>query len=603
MLAVAGLALQGCGGDDDERVRVETVEVPVEVPADPEIVEVPVEVPDDSGLEGVQQRAADAAMAAKMASDDAAADAMAAMDATASLATMQTGAMSGMMAYEAKKAADGAMMAYMDAKAASDAAAMATTTEAATEEAVKAEAAQGKAEMYAMTADEKSMGAVKYAMMELMIDGTMKSVGETMIDAMAPKTEVTAGSGADAQTTITGLAGMPMTTGDATDGQVGIAADLAAGTKYQPFTVGAEMRDDLEIGKDVDSADDMARLRIITAYADTQMVNVYAAPGTAATHLSDEEGTVKVADADGAVLTETTLVDTTTEKRTLRLRPVGMFYESGDGTVNFPTDPPTTVDDTAAANMAIDPDTKAKQVYSFVNTAADGDPTVYVVLSQTTATTTAGTTSTVYEYMAVDIHVDINRDGLTDTGTAGNEPVLVTADLPVPKSYSHLHFGVWASLGEAAKDGSQMVTDLGIGFVQNFSGMGMTETMPIRGMLEHEGNWVAAVQEQNDGGIELQTGKAMLTADIDKDTLKADLMGLAMLEGDLSGSMFSGTKVTVAADNMYGLNANGEFTGEFSGGYYGDKAVEAGGTFDFMSEGMADGAFRGAFGGRMMEDE
>ena len=54
MLAVAVLVLQGCGGDD-ERVRVETVEV--EVPADPEIVEVAgAEVPDDSGLEGVQQR-------------------------------------------------------------------------------------------------------------------------------------------------------------------------------------------------------------------------------------------------------------------------------------------------------------------------------------------------------------------------------------------------------------------------------------------------------------------------------------------------------------------------------------------------------------------
>ena len=37
----------------------------------------------------------------------------------------------------------------------------------------------------------------------------------------------------------------------------------------------------------------------------------------------------------------------------------------------------------------------------------------------------------------------------------------------------------------------------------------------------------------------------MLTANFAKATLKADLTGLAMLEGTLDGSMFSGTKATV----------------------------------------------------------
>ena len=35
--------------------------------------------------------------------------------------------------------------------------------------------------------------------------------------------------------------------------------------------------------------------------------------------------------------------------------------------------------------------------------------------------------------------------------------------------------------------------------------------------------------------------------------------------------------------------------GEFSGGFYGAKAAEAGGIFEFSSE--SSGAFRGAFGG------
>ena len=105
------------------------------------------------------------------------------MDATANIATMQTGGMSGMMAYEAKKAADGAMKAYMDAKMASEAAAAATTTEAATTAKDMAEKAQMSAEKYAMMASEKSEDAVKYAAMELMIVGKDKNVGESMLNA------------------------------------------------------------------------------------------------------------------------------------------------------------------------------------------------------------------------------------------------------------------------------------------------------------------------------------------------------------------------------------------------------------------------------------
>ena len=149
----------------------------------------------------VQMAATNAAAAAKTASDMAAADAKAAMDATANIATLQTGGMSMAMAYEAKDAADGAMKAYMAAKMASETAAAATTIEAATEAKVMAEAGQMNAEKYAMTAGEKSKGAVKYAMTELMIDGTMKSVGDSSIDANMGMLTVTADDGSK---TITG---------------------------------------------------------------------------------------------------------------------------------------------------------------------------------------------------------------------------------------------------------------------------------------------------------------------------------------------------------------------------------------------------------------
>ena len=172
------------------------------------------------------------------------------------------------------------------------------------------------------------------------------------------------------------------------------------------------------------------------------------------------------------------------------------------------------------------------------------------------------------------------------------------AKIPVAKPYEHLHFGAWANLGDAKKDGSQEIDDLGIGFVQSV-GDGMTENMLIRGTATYKGNWAATVQEASKGPIALESGAATLTANLDKATLEADLMGLAMLDGDLTGSEFSGTKATVGAGNEYGLIAGGKFTGKFSGGFYGDGAVEAGGIFDFTSTDIADGAFRGAFGARI----
>ena len=41
----------------------------------------------------------------------------------------------------------------------------------------------------------------------------------------------------------------------------------------------------------------------------------------------------------------------------------------------------------------------------------------------------------------------------------------------------------------------------------------------------------------------------------------------------------------------------GKFMGSFSGAFFGPKAKEAGGVFDYSSEDNEDGAFRGAFGG------
>lgn len=277
-----------------------------------------------------------------------------------------------------------------------------------------------------------------------------------------------------------------------------------------------------------------------------------------------------------------------------------MFYQattSATITATSPAADGTPAGDTVAATA------KAQQVYSFVddNTDAANPTTHYVVKNTTTATTdAAGETTTAFSYSDVAIHVAVDRDGIT-----GDENVFVTAALPAPKSYSHIHFGAWASLGEAAKDGSQKIAGLGIGFVQSI-GDGMTGAdMQNAGTATYNGNWVATVQEAHpdgEGTINLLDGGATLTANFDKEEITAMLANLATLKGDISGNTFSGDAAS-GIDGMHGLDSDATFTGSFSGGFYGAKNAEAGGIFDFASEGNEGGAFVGAFGGAKQADE
>jgi len=126
--------------------------------------------------------------------------------------------------------------------------------------------------------------------------------------------------------------------------------------------------------------------------------------------------------------------------------------------------------------------------------------------------------------------------------------------------------------------------------------------MPAFGTAKYNGNWVATVQAADpdgNGDVMLRDGAAMVEANFRSHMIHADLTGLAMLKGSIAGNEFSGTMASGVSD-MHGLTstaAGGEFSGAFSGAFYGDQAMEVGGVFDFMSEDMKAGAFRGAFGG------
>ena len=590
--AVLALVLAACSSSSSDNDSAAAPDPTPTQPTEPEPAE-----PTD--LENAQAAAAAAAAAAKTASDSAAMAASDAGDATANLATSQTGEMAGAQAMKAQEQADAAMTAYMAAKAASDAAAAATDATAAIKAQLDAESAQADAEAAAMKAGEYSEMAEASAMGELMIDGTMKSVGDSSVDAMGGPSSVTTGSGDAAKTVVTGLIkslnpkadgaiipGVAFTPPTVDDLNTAVDETQADGaTKGTAYKQAAAARPGLEIGKTLDSSDDKARLMLITHYAGEQMVRIAKA------------GTDQVTGTKAGYLTINDNDDTTTDTHNTPLKSIGMFYLATGTDGNL-----VNTDSVPAPNKATGEGLPVELFTYTIPTGATGAGEVrYARLTSSNANANTGVTT--YTYTT---GFDITAPNRADGPDAGTEPDQspVTSGIPAPVAYQHIHFGVWAGLGEAAKDGSQSIADLGIGFVQSI-GDGMTGAdMPNDGKATYNGNWAATVRVANvagGGSLSLTSGDATLTADFAKSTIMADLDGLADLEGTISGNTFSGTKATVEAGNTHGLTPSGTFTGSFSGGFYGAKGAEAGGIFDFTSTGMTAGEFRGAFGGKKAE--
>ena len=186
---VLAFGLAACGSSDDDTAEAPAVEMPEPVPE-----------PMPSDLAATQMAAAAAATAAMTASTNAAASASSAAEATATLATLQTGADSNAAemggneaAYAAHAAASDAADAAAAAATASAAAAAATTGdagEAAWRMALDAQEAAEAAEATAMAMSEAALAA---AMTELHIDGTVKTVGDSSVDADADTTTSPAG--------------------------------------------------------------------------------------------------------------------------------------------------------------------------------------------------------------------------------------------------------------------------------------------------------------------------------------------------------------------------------------------------------------------------
>ena len=172
------------------------------------------------------------------------------------------------------------------------------------------------------------------------------------------------------------------------------------------------------------------------------------------------------------------------------------------------------------------------------------------------------------------------------------EDAQVTASIPTAVDYSHIHFGVWASLKGNDDGDNSVIGDLGIGFVQNHDGSGVT-TGHVTGTATYSGDWVAVVRPMHSEALSVEDGHAAITANFSTDDFTATLDDLATLTGELSGNTFAGTEAAVSHADM---DAKGTFDGSFSGAVYGPDGSEAAGVFSF--DGGDAGAFVGAFGGR-----
>ena len=537
--------------------------------------------PGPNDLEITQADAAAAAAAAMTASDNAAASAKSATEATMTLATLQTGAdsnsdaMGGREAAMAARAAAAAATAASKGAAAASAAAAAATTGDAAEEAWRhAVAARDAAVAAEATAATMGAAAIEAAMTELHIVDNVKSLGDSTVDAKA-------GTLTDQDDgTTTGFIRSVSRDVDAITGvafdQRGMEAqappddtDNAADVAYVQAVAAASV----DIGKVLDTSDDLARLTIITAREGTEDVRVFA-------DLADNDNAGGRLDGVGLLADDINADETGVQ--TASVKSIGSYYMAGNTA--------ETDNNVLDAMDSVDPTSDPVELFELTGTVTDGtDVPSYVRVTETRRDGTGAVTGRTYQ--AVDITAFAALDSPAD-GDNNPEQVQVTASIPVADDYSHIHFGVWAGLTVNEDGDNAGLAALGIGFVQNYDRSGETAAH-VTGTATYSGDWVGVVRPMHSTSLGRENGSASLTANFSTDEFTGDLVGLAMLEGTLSGNTFAGTDAAVDHDDM---DSSGDFKGEFSGAIYGPDGAEAAGVFSF--DGGAAGAFVGAFGGR-----
>ena len=513
----------------------------------------------------------EAATAAQTAADDAQTAADDAKAAAANRATIQTVDSSYMSAHAAQTAAYAAAGNAKDAADSATAAAAAEGVTAAIEARIAAETGQADAEDDLADANAALAEAKTRAMAEVNIVKKTKTVGTTSI-TINNQTVDDATNGQ--QTGLITSMKLTDTGGGTTPGRTHVLGVPTATPPTKAVGVHPIVENRaVDIGFTYDSAADDARLTLVTSYLSSQTVSVF--QDQAQAHAGQAANTVMLQRGDAMV--------------PVPIHPASGTYLNVEG---------------AEGGLITDVDivgalTKPTQLYYYQTLELDNANTVdrdesKKFLRRTATTPGLGGTTT-YDYIEVDVVNGVK--------------------LPAKADFVHLHYGLWNALTPASKAGAQItpdkVADLGIGFATaQGTGEGMTpaDDMPQLGDATYSGNWIANIQAAHPsgtGGIGRMDGTAKIDANFTKASVTVGLTGLADLSGAISGNGFSGTMATVAVNPVGQLGTTtkaGDFTGEFNGGFFGSKASEAGGVFDFGSTDNKLGAFTGSFGGAQTPD-
>ena len=533
----------------------------------------PDEPPGPTELETAQADAAKAATDARTAATDAQTAADAADTARANRAAIQTGDLhggnSGAHAMYAQGHADDADTAATDAETASAAAAEATTVRAATTALVAATTALDDATTAKGKADTSRDDAVLADGKEVKIVDKTKSVGGTSItiDGTASSRtvdDVTHHTGLVNETESKAIStpgmrdahGRPVRFDTDDDGVLNVLGDRTAKTPSIAFTY--------------DSDDDSTRVTLVHSY------------------LGSAKQMQFVRHTD-----------------TNEINPFGLAENArGAGYVATPTDTSFDVTDGKINHDALDAtDPVAPRVagsdFRHISALSTGETLYYVPALNDPSTD--GHDESIGEDAFPDDGVDSTKmfleRNVMDGVTSYQLVRVIEVSVDNATGFKHLHYGLWNGISGT---GVNSVADLGIGFVAGLSEM--TQDMPNFGDATYNGNWVGNVQAEDpegDGTITRQNGTSTLTADFVKNEVDVVLTGLAELEGTIDGNTFGGSeKPNLSEDNLVGSLANADdFMGSFSGAFFGPKAAEAGGVFDYESEDNKNGAFRGSFGG------
>ena len=176
----------------------------------------------------------------------------------------------------------------------------------------------------------------------------------------------------------------------------------------------------------------------------------------------------------------------------------------------------------------------------------------------------------------------------------------------VVSRFEHLSYGAWATV--APETGGNANFDhrfesIGSGYLVGLDeAKTPTADMPVTGAATYLGQYTGFIHGHGASGLLAKfDGDVEMTADFANAAITVDMLSTRnsrlVLSGAIHGNGFSGTTIDqMSASSL--IESQGA-TARFSGGLYGQGAVEAGGVFEVVGGRVQDpGRLVGAFGGR-----